>query len=66
MSSGENTPAAFSTKAASRYLSISRAQLYRLFKSGDLHFAKVGGRTLVRRMDLDALLERSIVPGGRS
>lgn len=53
-------PAALSVNEAARYLSISRANLYRLFKNGDLRPAKVGGRTLVRRVDADRLLERSV------
>jgi excisionase family DNA binding protein len=55
-------PAALNVKEAARYLGVSRANLYRLFKSGELRPAKVGGRTLVRRVDADALLERSLVP----
>lgn len=54
------TPAALSVTAAAQYLSISRANLYRLIKAGELRPAKVGGRTLIRRVDADALLERSV------
>ena len=54
-------PAALRVNEAARYLGISRANLYRLFQSGDLKPAKIGGRTLVRRIDADALLERSVV-----
>ena len=46
---------------ATQSLRISRAGIYRLFSAGELPFAKVGGRTLVRRQDIDALLERSLV-----
>jgi len=55
-------PAALSVNAAARYLSISRANLYRLIKSGDIRPAKVGGRTLIRRVDADALLARAVTP----
>lgn len=60
-SKADFAPAAFNVDEASRYLGISRANLYMLFKSGELRPAKVGGRTLVRRVDADALLERSLV-----
>lgn len=61
------TPAAMSVTAAAQYLSISRANLYRLIKAGELRPAKVGGRTLIRRVDADALLERSVsVPIARA
>lgn len=53
-------PAALSVKHAAKYLSISQANLYRLIKAGELRPAKVGGRTLIRRIDADALLARSL------
>ncbi|SEK22426.1 helix-turn-helix domain-containing protein [Xaviernesmea oryzae] len=53
-------PAALSVPAASRYLGISRASLYRLIKTGALVPAKVGGRTLIRRVDADAFLEGAV------
>lgn len=52
--------AAMTVTEATDYLRVSRASLYRLFASGELKPAKVGGRTLVRRIDADALLERSV------
>ena len=58
-----DSPAAFSIPAAATYLSISRASIYRLIKSGDLPRAKVGGRSLIRRQDADALLSRSLGTG---
>lgn len=53
-------PGALSVDDAATYMSISRASLYRLFKAGHLRPARIGGRTLVRRVDLDAFLERAI------
>mgnify|MGYP004719550539 CR=1 FL=1 len=53
-------PAAFKVPDAARYLGVSRASLYRIFKDGTLRPAKIGGCTLVRRVDLDALLARSV------
>ena len=60
----DTAPAAFSVNAAAKYLSVSRANIYRLIKAGDIRPAKVGGRTLIRRVDADALLERSVGPQG--
>lgn len=53
-------PAALSVNEAARYIGISRANLYRLFQSGELTPTRIGGRTLVRRVDADALLEKSV------
>lgn len=55
--------AAMTVEEAADYLRISRANLYRLFKAGELKPARVGGRTLVRRIDADALLERAVAAG---
>jgi excisionase family DNA binding protein len=57
---GYQPSAAMTVLEAADYLRISRANLYRLFQTGELKPAKVGGRTLVRRVDADALLERSL------
>jgi hypothetical protein len=35
-----------------------------MLKDGRLPRARLGGRTVLRRVDLDALLERSLVSGG--
>lgn len=51
---------AFTVLEAADYLRISRTTIYRLFNDGSLPRARVGGRTLVRRADCDALLARSI------
>ena len=40
---------------------ISRSTFYELVKAGELPVAKVRGRTLVRRIDLEALLARSLL-----
>lgn len=64
LSGGEGAhAAAFTVNEAANYLRISRANIYRLFKSGELRPAKLGGRTLVRRVDADALLERAVTGG---
>lgn len=56
-------PAIFSVQEAAVYLRTSRRNIYALFKKGELRLAKVGGRTLVRRSDIDALIERSLSAG---
>ena len=50
--------AALAAKDAARYLSVSTSKLYDLVNGGDLNIVKLGHRTLFRRADLDALLER--------
>ncbi|MER9950219.1 helix-turn-helix domain-containing protein [Mesorhizobium sp. M0047] len=42
------------------YLRVCRSTIYTLFRSGDLVPAKVRGRTLVRRIDAEAFLERCV------
>ncbi|MBY2969519.1 helix-turn-helix domain-containing protein [Rhizobium leguminosarum] len=57
----DTLPAALSVPAASKYLSISRANLYALIKAGALTPAKIGHRTVIRRVDADAFLEKALV-----
>lgn len=59
-------PAALSIPAAASYLSISRASIYRLIKAGELPLVKVGGRSLIRRSDADALLTNCMDRGQRT
>lgn len=61
MTKSSIVPAAMAVEDAAHYIGISRAGLFRLFRAGKLHPVKVAGRTLVRRIDADALLERSVV-----
>lgn len=42
------------------YLRVCRSTVYALFRSGDLIPAKVRGRTLVRRVDAEAFLDRCV------
>lgn len=51
-----------SINEAAAYLRASRGHIYNLLRQGDLLPVKVGGRTLIRRSDIDDLLERSIAP----
>lgn len=54
--------ALFTVEEAADYLRVSRAMVFRLLKDGKLPRAKIGNRTVIRRSDLDALVERSIGP----
>nr|WP_325265590.1 helix-turn-helix domain-containing protein [uncultured Rhizobium sp.] len=51
--------AAMSIPSAAKYLSLSRSGIYRLINNGTLHRVKIGGRSVIRRVDADALLEIS-------
>ncbi|ESY92672.1 excisionase [Mesorhizobium sp. LNHC209A00] len=42
------------------YFRISRASIWRLLRSGDLKKIRIGGRTLVRRIDADAFLAKCV------
>ncbi|MDF3154790.1 helix-turn-helix domain-containing protein [Mesorhizobium sp. XAP10] len=54
------TSAALTIDETADYLRICRSTVYKLFREGQLKPAKVGGRTLVRRVDADAFLERCV------
>jgi excisionase family DNA binding protein len=49
-------PAALSISDAAQYLGIGRTKLYEYINAGTLPVVRFGKRTLVRRVDLDALL----------
>ncbi|MFC5556796.1 helix-turn-helix domain-containing protein [Methylobacterium iners] len=53
-------PAAFSIEASAEYLGVSRSSIWRLIKAGTLPCVRLGGRTLLRRVDLDALLAHHV------
>lgn len=52
-----NAQAAFSIEEAASYTGLSRSSLYRLIDDNTLPSIKLRGRRLIRRIDLDALLE---------
>lgn len=56
---GTSQPAALGVESSACYRGVSRSSVWRLIKTGDLHCVRLNGRTLLRRIDLDALLERS-------
>ncbi len=41
---------------------ISEVTLWRLIRDGELQVVKVRGRSMLRRSDLDAYIERSVRP----
>lgn len=51
-------PATLRVDEAVAYIGISRAGIWRQVKKGALPAVRIGGRTLFRRCDLDALIER--------
>lgn len=50
-------PYAFNVGGAVRYSQLSRARLYELMKTGVLPFSRIGGRRMIRRQDLQDLLD---------
>lgn len=54
-----STAGAFTVDELATYFRISRASVWRLLKSGDLARARIGGRTVIRRIDADAFLARA-------
>lgn len=53
-----SAPLAYSVKAAAKTLSISRSRFYELVAAGEILVLKEGARSLVRRSELVAYLER--------
>jgi excisionase family DNA binding protein len=52
--------AALTVDEAADYIRVSRATIWRLLKSKSLARIRIGGRTVVRRVDLDALLAKLV------
>lgn len=50
---------AYSIAEAAKACSLSRETIYRRIKDGSLAAVKLGGRTLVRRAALEAMLDRA-------
>lgn len=55
-----NTKIAYTMKEATAASGISRTTMYGLIKAGELIPVKIGARTLIRRADLEALIERKL------
>jgi excisionase family DNA binding protein len=49
---------AYRVKEAAEVLAISRSRLYELVSAGEIQVLKDGARTLVRRSELEAYLDR--------
>lgn len=62
--SGTCTPsqssAALTVNEAASYLRISRTTVWRLLKNKKVARVRIGGRTLIRRVDIDNFLEQSV------
>ncbi|HYR78977.1 MAG TPA: helix-turn-helix domain-containing protein [Candidatus Dormibacteraeota bacterium] len=52
--------AALTVDEAADYLRVSRATIWRLLRNKSLARARIGGRTVVRRVDADAFLARAV------
>jgi excisionase family DNA binding protein len=50
--------AALTIDEAGDYLRVSRGTIWRLLKNKSLSRIRIGGRTVIRRTDLDALLTK--------
>lgn len=52
---------------AANILKVSKVQIYRLWKKGELPVVRMGRRyTRIRRQDIDSFIERHTDRGGRS
>jgi excisionase family DNA binding protein len=51
---------AYTINEAAAASGLGRTTIYELIKRGELPRAKVGARTLIRRQDLEAMLERKL------
>lgn len=51
---------AFTIPEAVAATGLGRTTIYELIKRGELPIVKVGARSLVRRQDLEAMLERKL------
>ncbi|GAA0861844.1 hypothetical protein GCM10009115_06100 [Sphingopyxis soli] len=49
----------YTVNEATEALGIGRTTIYELIKGGELAVVKIGSRTIIRRKDLDALLDRN-------
>lgn len=52
-----NAKAFLSIAESSKLLGVSRSTLNRMIKRGEIRFAKVGKRTIIRRADIDTIFE---------
>ena len=53
----------YSVPDAAEIIGISSSTLYAMIGAGTIQCVRLGGRTLIRRADIDKLLESNIVGG---
>jgi excisionase family DNA binding protein len=51
---------AYTIKEAVTASGLGRTTIYELMKQGELPYVKIGARTLIRRSDLELMLERKV------
>jgi excisionase family DNA binding protein len=51
---------ALNVKEAVDYLRVSQATIWRLLSAKELRRVRIGGRTVIRRVDLDSVLEQAV------
>lgn len=51
---------AFTVEESADYLRVSRATVFRLLQTRKIPRVRIGGRTVIRKTDLDSFLERSL------
>lgn len=54
-------PISYSVREAARIIGLGKTSVYQLIKAGRLPIVKIGERTLIRRCDLEELLDRHLV-----
>lgn len=51
---------ALNVEEAADYLRVSRATIWRLLSAKELRRVRIGGRTVIRRVDLESFLEQAV------
>jgi excisionase family DNA binding protein len=51
---------ALNVEEAADYLRVSRATIWRLLSTKELRRVRIGGRTVIRRVDLDPFLQQAV------
>lgn len=57
-----NYPPNLRVEQAAEYIGVSRMQVFRLLRAGELGSFRVGRRRIIRRADCDEYIERNRVP----
>lgn len=56
---------AYGVKEAARKIGISTSKLWGMIAAREIPCVRLGGRTLIRRVDIDTLLTTSVVGGAK-